>query len=215
MRTPGQCEFEHLVVTPPSDDRAVAPLTGTYAAWGPLAKLVGTWQSGWEGVDVSYHNDQGKLAETRYRETTSFKPFGPILTGDQRLFGLDYRTAAYRVDRGIPFHTEVGYWMWDAINKEVLRCFIVPQGSTLIAGATVEPDATRFQLSAVLGSNTYGILSNPYLDRFARTTRYDVTITLDDDTYAYDGTTVVEHVKHPAIILHSDRNRLHRISGDA
>ena len=213
MRCPGRFEFVPPVVTPTTDGRALVPSGGTYAAWGPLANLVGTWQSGWEGVDVSYHNDQGKLTETRYRETTSFQPFGPIQNGDQRLFGLDYRTAAYRVDRGTPFHTEVGYWMWDETNNEVIRCFIVPQGTTLIAGATVEPDATHFQLTAILGSNTYGILSNPHLDRFFRTTRYDVTVTVDDETYAYDGTTVVEHVKHPAIILHADRNRLHRISG--
>jgi hypothetical protein len=35
--------------------------------WGPLAGLIGTWESGFDGLDVSYHNDNGKIAETSFR----------------------------------------------------------------------------------------------------------------------------------------------------
>jgi hypothetical protein len=85
----------------------------------------------------------------------------------------------------------------------------------LIAGATVEPNATSFKLASVLGSNTYGILSNKYLDEIAKTTRFDVTVTIHANTFSYDETTVVEHQKHPTIIMHTDRNTLTRVSQEA
>jgi hypothetical protein len=183
--------------------------------WGPLAGLIGTWESGFDGLDVSFHNDNGKIAETPYREKTTFKPFGPVDNGDQCLYGLDYRSAAYREGEDNPFHTEVGYWMWDAQAKQAMRCFSIPRASTLIAGASVEPTATTFKLEAVLGSNTYGILSNKYLDEIAKTTRFEVTVTIDGDTFSYDETTVAEHQKYPTIIMHTDRNTLKRVSWDA
>lgn len=184
----------------------------TNQAWGPLAGLVGTWESGFQGLDVSYHNDKGKIAETSFRERTTFKPFGPVESGEQCLYGLDYRTAAYREGEEIPFHTEVGYWMWDSKNSQVMRCFMDPRGLTLIAGGTVEPDATTFKLEAELGSNTYGILSNKYLHDVARTTRFDVTVTVTGDTFTYDETSVMEHTDFPVIIMHTDRNTLRRVS---
>ena len=135
--------------------------------------------------------------------------------GDQCLYGLDYRTAAWREGEDNPFHTEVGYWMWDASTKQVMRCFMIPRASTLIAGATVEADATKFTLESELGSPTYGILSNKFLDEIARCTRYDVTITLGDDTFSYDETSVIEHRKITDVILHTDRNTLKRTSWEA
>ena len=182
--------------------------------FGPLAGLIGTWE-GDQGLDVSFHNDKGKIAETPYREKTTFKSFGPVDNRPQCLYGLDYRTAAWRIGEDNPFHTEVGYWMWDAANKQVMRCFMVPRPSVLIAGATVEPDATTFKLEAELGSNSYGILSNKYLDEIARTTRFDVTITIEGDEFSYDETTVVEHQLTKGIVLHTDRNTLTRVSWDA
>ena len=186
-----------------------------FEQWGPLAGLIGTWESGYEGMDVSFHNDKGKLGETPYREKTTFKAFGPVDNGAQQLFGLDYRTAAWREGEENPFHTEVGYWMWDAAEQQVMRCFMIPRASTLIAGATVAPDASTFRRESVLGSNTYGILSNNFLDRVAKCVRYDVTITITDDTFSYEETSVIEHQKTPDIIMHTDRNTLKLVSREA
>jgi hypothetical protein len=184
----------------------------SYESWGPLAGLIGTWESGYDGLDVSFHNDKGKIGETPYREKTTFKPFGPVLSGDQSLHGLDYRTAAYREGEDLPFHTEVGYWMWDAANQQVTRNFVMARAQALIAGNTVAPDATTFTLESVIGSNTYGILSNKHLDEVAHTTRFDVTVSLTGDTYSYDETTVVEHQRQRSIIMHTDRNTLKLVS---
>jgi hypothetical protein len=181
--------------------------------WGPLAGLIGNWESaGYSGRDVSFHNVDGQVEETPYRESTVFKPFGPVDNGDQCLYGLDYRTAAYRVGEDLPFHTEVGYWMWDAHAQQVIRCFIIPRAQAALAGATVAPDAKVFTLSSVHGSTTYGILSNLHLEEVAHTTKFDVTITVGEDTFSYDETTVIEHKRFPTTILHTDRNTLKLVS---
>src|SRR4051794_16914231 len=100
---------------------------------GPLGGLIGTWE-GDQGIDISYHHSEGKVGETPYREHVEFKPFGPVVNGKQDLFGLDYRMAAYRLGEDEPFHTEVGYWLWDGANGQVMRSFMVPRGMVVIAG---------------------------------------------------------------------------------
>ena len=180
--------------------------------WGPLAGLIGDWE-GDQGLDVSFHNDKGKIAETGYFEKSSFKPFGPVDNGAQQLFGLDYRTTAWRKgeEHLDPYHTEVGYWLWDAANKQVMRCFMVPRGSTIIAGGTAEASATEYVMGATLGSTSYGILSNQFLDEFAKTIGFDVTIKIEGDSFSYDETTTVEHAKTADLILHTDRNTMKRV----
>src|SRR4051812_49992326 len=126
------------------------------SAWGPLAALIGEWE-GAEGVDVAFANVEGRVVETPFRERITLEPFGPVANGSQELWGLDYRMAAWRMNEENAFHTEVGYWLWDADGGHVLRCFMVPRGTTLIAGGTASPTATSFSLEANLGSETYGI----------------------------------------------------------
>jgi len=163
--------------------------------WGPLAGLIGTWESGLDGLDVSFHSDKGKLGETKFRERTTFAPFGPVIVGPHPLYGLDYRAATWR----------------DGDDQQVVRCFIVPHATTLIAGATVAADARSFKLESSLGSSTYGILSTTYLNTLAQTTRFDVSITVGEDWFAYEQTTVVEYQQKPTVILHTDRNTLHLV----
>ena len=184
--------------------------------WGPLAGLIGTWE-GDKGLDVSFHNEEGKIGETPYFERTTFKPFGPVDNGIQVLFGLDYRAAMWRKgeENDNPFHTEIGYWLWDAANSQVMRCFMVPRGSVLIAGGTADASATEYVLKAELGSQTYGVLSNKYLDESAKTTRFDVTIKIEGETFSYDETTVYEHYRTSEPVLHTDRNTLTLVSRDA
>jgi hypothetical protein len=186
-----------------------------FAEWGPLAGLIGTWESGFEGLDVSYHNEEDAIGDTPYREKIIFKPFGPVDNGEQQLYGLDYRMSAYRQGEDNPFHTEVGYWMWDAASKQVMRCFMIPRAQVLIAGGTVEPDATTFTLTATAGSPTYGILSNPYLEEITRTPKYEVTITVNGDTFTYDENTTIEHKKVGSTMAHTDRNTLTLVSREA
>jgi hypothetical protein len=177
---------------------------------GPLAGLVGTWE-GADGLDVSFHNADGEVAETPYRERTVFNPFGPVDNGSQSLYGLDYRMAAWRRGEEDPFHTEVGYWLWDEADGQVMRCFVVPRGSMVLAGGPATRESKTFTMTAECGSETYGVLSNVYLAKVARTSRFEVTITVGEDTWSYDETTMVELTKLDRVLSHTDRNTLNRV----
>ena len=116
-------------------------------------------------------------------------------------------------DEENPFHTEVGYWLWDATRPAGHALLPHPRGSALIAGAQVAPDATTYTLSAVVGSETYGILSNNFLAAQARTIPYEVTIDISEDgVFSYEETSMIEHGKLPEHLSHTDRNTLRRIA---
>ena len=179
--------------------------------WGPLAAMIGEWE-GEGGLDRAFSHSKEEVLSTPYLEKLTFKPFGPVDNGSQSLYGLDYKTAMWRDDADNPFHTEVGYWLWDAATGEVLRGFVVPRGITVLAGANgVAADATSFTLNAKLGDPKYGICENDYLGRKASSVAYAVTITLNaDDTWAYSENTTLKMVEFPEPFAHTDANTLHR-----
>lgn len=186
----------------------LAGMTDT-SAWGPLAGLIGEWE-GSEGLDVSFHNLAGKVRETPYRERVTLAAFGPVVNGAQELYGLDYRMAAWRMNEENPFHTEIGYFLWDAQAGQVLRCFMVPRGVTMLAAATARANDTSFSLEANVGSETHGILSNEYLAAKARTSKYTCKMSLGADTFSYDSCTTYLHAIGGEI-AHTDRNTLRRL----
>jgi hypothetical protein len=177
--------------------------------WGPLGAFIGEWE-GAEGLDVSFHNASGRVAETKFRERVTLEPFGPVDNGRQRLYGLDYRMAAWRLGEENAFHTEVGYWLWDADGGHVMRSFMVPRGSTLLAGGVARPGDTSFSVEAKVGSETYGILSNLYLASNARTTGYVCKVSADAGAFSYESKTTYVHGKG-GVIAHTDRNTLRRL----
>lgn len=177
---------------------------------GPLAALIGDWQ-GEGGLDTAFSHSKQKVLDTPFSEKVAMKPFGPVDNGRQHLYGLDYKTAMWRGDEEDPFHTEVGYWLWDAATGEVLRGFVVPRGITVLAGAIgVAADATEFTLSATTGGELYSIAENQYLRANASTVSYEVTITSGDDTWSYHETTMLRMKEFPELFPHVDHNTLTR-----
>ena len=155
---------------------------------GPLAGLAGTWE-GSKGLDVSFHNADDEIGDTPYREKVTLAPFGPVDNGHQKLFGLDYRMAAWRGDEEDPFHTEIGYWMWDATRSEIYRCVMVPRATVVLAGGVVAPDADDVHARcSELGPTCYGVLENPHVGEHASTKSFEITITVGEDTWSYEET---------------------------
>jgi hypothetical protein len=178
--------------------------------WGPLAGLIGDWE-GTGGVDVAYSHALGEVIETPYLERVSMKPFGPVDNGRQRLFGLDYKTAMWRGSEENPFHTEVGYWLWDAATGEVLRGFVVPRGITVLAGGITTADSREFTMTAGEPGSTYRIGENTYLAQNASTVAYRSTIVVHDDgSWSYDEVTTLRMTEIPGDFAHTDSNRMVR-----
>jgi len=177
---------------------------------GPLAPLVGIWE-GAEGIDVAPSSRPDGSAQTEFRERMCFEALGPVCNGPQTLYGLRYSTTVWPLGDDEPFHEETGYWLWDSQRAQVMRCFMVPRGVTVLAGGKTTPDATSFTMSAKLGSACFGILSNPFLDEHFRTVHYDVTVTLSPDgalSYHEDAQLLIPRLSEP--FHHTDCNRLLR-----
>ncbi len=176
---------------------------------GPLSPLAGIWE-GDQGVDVA-PSGGGVAVETVFRERIVFEPLGPVVNGPQTLYGLKYSTTAWPLDSDNPFHEELGYWLWDAERGEVMRCFIVPRGVNVLAGGTAEADDTAFSMAADVGSATFGISSNPFLDKQFRTVRYELDVTIHDrDSFSYEEDTQLDIPGNSGLFHHTDRNTLKR-----
>jgi hypothetical protein len=180
--------------------------------WGPLGPLVGDWEAE-GGLDSAYSHAQEKVLATPYLEKLTFKPFGPVANGKQSLYGLDYKSAMWRGDEQNPFHTEVGYWLWDGATGEVLRGFVVPRGITVLAGGTAAADASSFTLHAKAGDPQYAIGENKYLAQNASTLSYEVTVTINaDGSWSYAEKTMLKMNEFPEPFPHTDHNTLRRVS---
>jgi hypothetical protein len=131
--------------------------------------------------------------------------------GSQHLYGLDYKTAMWKGDDENPFHTEVGYWLWDAATGEVLRGFVVPRGITVLSGGTATADAGSFVLKAAVGDPQYAISEGKYLTANASSVSYEATITIGTDEWSYDETTMLRMNEFPELLPHTDHNTLRRV----
>ena len=176
---------------------------------GPLAALAGTWESD-QGIDTS--RIHGKSTITRYRERITFEPLGPVNNGPQALYGLRYSTTCWRLGEDDAFHEELGYWLWDKDRKQVLRSFVIPRGVVINAGGCAEESSKSFHLEAEVCSETYGILSNRYLDDSYKTKRYSLDVTTHGEgTISYRENTELWIPVDQEIFHHTDENTLKKV----
>jgi len=179
-------------------------------ALGPLAPLAGVWE-GDKGLDISPSETRGVM-ETPYRERFVLEPMGAVDNHEQVLQALRYSTTAFRLGEDDAFHEELGYWLWDADAGQVMRCFLVPRGVTILAGGDAKPTDRSFSLSAQVGSETYGIASNPFLDREFKTVRYELTLSIEGtDSFRYEEDTQLLLKGRSDVFHHRDSNTLQRV----
>jgi hypothetical protein len=177
---------------------------------GPLAPLAGIWE-GDEGLDEAPSASRGRM-QTSYRERIVFEPMGPVDNHEQRLFGLRYSTTAYPIGEAEAFHEELGYWLWDAAGGQLMRSFLVPRGVAILAGGDAGPKDQAFSLSAEVGSEIYGISSNPFLDREFKTVRYELTVTIEEaDRFRYEEDSQLLLKGRSDVFHHRDSNVLRKV----
>jgi hypothetical protein len=110
------------------------------------------------------------------------------------------------------FHDQVGYWLWEPATNTVVLTLAIPRGQVLLAGGTAEPAATEFEVTAAVGSEVYGILSNPFLDQAFRTLSYRMQVRVHPDgTWSYEEVGVLQIPGRDEPFRHIDRNTLTRI----
>ena len=191
----------------------------TVAHLGPLAALAGVWTSA-NGADVhpvgAGSDISGPVLDgdehNSFVERYELHPTDRQTNGPQLFYGLRYHTHLVKPGEVETFHDQVGYWLWEPAAHTVLHTLAIPRGQVLLAGGSAEPDATEFEVSAELGSEVYGILSNPFLDRAFQTVRFRMRVTVSDDgTWSYEEHTTMRMSDRQGLVDHVDRNTLTRI----
>jgi len=149
--------------------------------FGPIAGLVGTWQ-GDKGVDVA----PGKVAPqvAPYFETITVDVVGDVTNaGTQKLAVLSYHQEVFRKADGKKFHDQIGYWIYDAATKEVHHTISIPRAVTVMASGKATKDGSiTVSTSSEIGQSQF-MLDN------AKTTKFDMTVTIKDNSLSYSMTT--------------------------
>ena len=191
----------------------------TLANLGPLRGLAGSWTSATgadehpvgPGSDVTgpvVDGDEHNVFVERYE----LQPIDPQTNGPQLFYGLRYHTHIVKPGEVETFHDQVGYWLWEPAARTIVHTIAIPRGQVILAAGTADPDATEFEVSATLGNEVYGILSNPFLDIAFRTVSFRMHVTVNQDgTWSYEEHTQMSIPDRTGLVDHVDRNTLTRI----
>ena len=191
----------------------------TLANLGPLRRLAGIWTSA-EGADVHpvgagsdvtgpvVDSDEHNVFVERYE----LQPIDPQTNGPQLFYGLRYHTHIVKPGEVETFHDQVGYWLWEPAARTVVHSLAIPRGQVVLAAGPAEPDASEFEVSAERGTEVYGILSNPFLERAFQTVSFRIRVTVNDDgTWSYEEHTEMRVPDREGLVDHVDRNTLRRM----
>jgi hypothetical protein len=185
----------------------------TLANLGPLAALAGTWEGAAGADEHPVEPADGGIERNAFVERHELQPIDPQTNGPQLLYGLRYHTHIVKPDEVETFHDQVGYWLWKPATGAVMLTLGIPRGQVLLAGGAAAPDATSFEVRAEVGSKTFGIVANPYLDQAFRTLSYRMSVTVHSrDRWAYEEEGVLAIPDRVEPFPHVDRNTLTRVA---
>ena len=196
-------KFPEDIYTEPEPD------VDTLANLGPLTGMAGIW-TGARGLDVSPKPDGPE--KQAFIEHYELQPIDAQTNGPQLFYGLRYHTRIVKPDDVETFHDQVGYWLWEPATGALILTLSIPRGQTAMAVGRAAADARSFRLEAVRGSETNGIVSNPFLEYAFRTVEFRIKVTINPDgTWSYDEDTVLMIRGKPEPFHHTDRNTLIKI----
>ena len=195
------------------------PETDTLSNLGPLRPLAGIWESvqGSDDHPVGPGSDADEDEISRgtkhdvFVEHYELQPIDAQTNGPQLLYGLRYHLHIVKPGEIETFHDQVGYWLWEPATRTVTQTLAIPRAQVLMASGNAEPDATEFELTAALGSETYGILSSRFLDAAFRTLSFRIRVTVHaNETWSYEEDTLMKLPDRDEPFHHIDRNTLTR-----
>src|SRR5713226_8051321 len=174
---------------------------------GPLTEMAGVWE-GSRSLDIPPKPLSAPVRQA-FVEHTELQPIDPQANGPQLFYGLRYHTHIVKPGEVETFHDQVGYWLWEPAANAVTLTLGIPRGQVLLASGAADATATDFELTATVGSETYGILSNPFLDQSFRTLSYRIHVTINTDgTWSYEEEGQLQIPGNDDLFHHTDRNTL-------
>jgi hypothetical protein len=185
----------------------------TLSHLGPLAPMAGVWE-GLKGADR--HPVADGSESNQFVEHYELEPIDRQTNGPQLFYGLRYHTHITKPGEAETFHDQVGYWLFEPAAETVTLTLGIPRAQVLLASGPAAADATDFELTANLGSEVDGILSNPFLYESFRTLSYRIHVTINDDgTWSYEEEGVLQIPDRDEPFHHIDANTLQRVAGPA
>jgi hypothetical protein len=185
------------------------PDVDTLANLGPLTGMAGIWISEL-GLDVNPKPDGPE--HQAFIEHVELQPIDAQTNGPQLFYGLRYHTHIVKPNEVETFHDQVGYWLWEPATGTVIQTLSIPRGQTAMAVGRAAADARTFRLEAVRGSETNGIVSNPFLEYAFKTLSYTITVSIHaDGTWSYEQDTVLSIPGLSEPFHHTDHNTLRKI----
>ena len=179
--------------------------------YGPLKALIGIWK-GDKGMDIA--PDPDGVEENPFHETLEFTAVGDVTNAEsQTLAVIRYVQKVYHKEHGAQIHDQTGYWLWDAQNQEVIHSITIPRGVCVLAGGKVTnstKDETIIEVQASEDNKNYSIIQAPFMSSKAKTTAFELTLTLTGDTLHYKETTHV-NIYGGKDFKHVDENHLVRV----
>jgi hypothetical protein len=171
--------------------------------------MAGVWE-GTKGADE--HPFVDGIEKNTFVEHYELQPIDRQTNGPQLFYGLRYHTHITKPGEAETFHDQVGYWLYEPAAEAVTLTLGIPRAQVLLASGPAGPDDTDFELTAKVGSEVHGILSNPFLDQAFRTLSYRMRITVHpDDVWSYEEEGVLDVPDRTEPFSHIDRNTLRRI----
>jgi len=151
----------------------------------------------------------------RRRPRVRSSPCAPCLDSERpvgsRSAGRDH-THIVKPDSAETFHDQVGYWLWEPAPGTVFYTVSIPRAQVAMAVGHAASSAKTFKLDAVRGSETNGIVSNPFLEHAFKTLRVTVEVTIHPGgMWSYDQDTVMAIPGAADPFHHTNRNTLRKI----
>lgn len=176
---------------------------------GPLTGMAGIWE-GIRGMDVKPKAEGPK--KQAYVERIELQPIDPQTNGPQLFYGLRYHTHITKPDQVKTYHDQVGYWLWEPANGNLIHTLTIPRGMITMAAGKASVNDKQFELYAKEDDRCAGISSNPFLNYAFRTVEFRIQVSIHDDgTWSYEQDTVMKIKDQEALFHHVDNNTLHKI----
>jgi hypothetical protein len=175
---------------------------------GPLTGMAGIWTGSGEDLHAAVDGPERQTFIERYE----LQPIDRQTNGPQLFYGLRYHTRIVKPHSVEAFHEQVGYWLWEPATGAVILTLSIPRAQIAMAVGRAAADAKTFRLEAVRGSETNGIVSNPFLEHAFKTTQFIMDVTIHPDgTWSYEQDTVLTIPGLAVPFHHTDRNTLTKI----
>ncbi len=182
--------------------------------YGPLAQLIGKW-IGTKGLDRA-PDINAEPDEHTYTDELTFTIAGAAENAEeQELVAVKYHHVVRKNKNGLIFHDQIGHWLYEPSTGLIMHSLTIPRGVCVLAGGNIseKENEMTFSVKAEAGSETFGIIQSPFMLEKAKTTAFQMQMTLTENALSYKQVTSL--FIYGKEFKHVDQSVLQRVRYDA